>query len=124
MTGEFGNTVRRFSARLLREGLVHVVASDAHDAVRRPPGLTAGFAALERELPGLGEQRAVADRGGPARDPRRRAAAAAPAAPPPRGPAAAARAQSLTIAMIALAITHSTISTCIQKRNGDTVPQG
>ena len=57
MSGEFGNTVRRFSASLLAQGLVHVVASDAHDAVRRRPGLTAGFAALEGELPGLGEQR-------------------------------------------------------------------
>ena len=38
MTGGFGSTVRRFTAALLREGLVHVVASDAHDAVKRPPG--------------------------------------------------------------------------------------
>ena len=34
---------------------MHVVASDAHDAVKRPPGLNAGFASLERELPGLAE---------------------------------------------------------------------
>ena len=58
MVGAFGSTVRRFTAGLLRDGLVHVVASDAHDAVKRPPGLTAGFPALERELPGLSEQRA------------------------------------------------------------------
>ena len=57
MSGEFGNTVRRFSADLLERGLVHVVASDAHDAVRRRPGLAEGFATLESELPGLGEQR-------------------------------------------------------------------
>jgi protein-tyrosine phosphatase len=57
MTGAFGSTVRRFTAALLRDGLVHVVASDAHDAVNRPPGQTAGFDSLERELPGLGEQR-------------------------------------------------------------------
>jgi protein-tyrosine phosphatase len=57
MTGAFGSTVRRFTTTLLRDGLVHVVASDAHDAVKRPPGLTAGFDALERELPGLGERR-------------------------------------------------------------------
>ena len=57
MVGAFGSTVRRFTAGLLRDGLAHVVASDAHDAVKRPPGLTAGFAALERELPGIGEQR-------------------------------------------------------------------
>jgi protein-tyrosine phosphatase len=53
MTGGFGSTVRRFTSLMLRNGLVHVVASDAHDAVKRPPGLTAGFDALERELPGL-----------------------------------------------------------------------
>ena len=65
MTGAFGTTVRRFTASLLREGHVHVVASDAHDAVRRPPGLTAGFAALERELPGLGDQQAWLTEGVP-----------------------------------------------------------
>jgi protein-tyrosine phosphatase len=34
----------------LREELVHVLASDAHDAIDRPPGLTAGLARAEREL--------------------------------------------------------------------------
>jgi protein-tyrosine phosphatase len=56
MSGGFGSTVRRFTATLLREGLGHVVASDAHDHVKRPPGLQAGFGVLERELPGIGEQ--------------------------------------------------------------------
>jgi protein-tyrosine phosphatase len=55
MLGAFGSTVRRFTTGLLRDGLVHVVASDAHDAQRRPPGLRDGFASLERELPGIGE---------------------------------------------------------------------
>ncbi len=54
MLGTFGSTVRRFTTALLRDGVVHVVASDAHDAAKRPPGLAEGFAALERELPGLG----------------------------------------------------------------------
>ena len=54
MAGAFGSTVRRFTAALLRDGLVHAVASDAHDAVKRPPGLSFGFTALEqRELPGI-----------------------------------------------------------------------
>jgi protein-tyrosine phosphatase len=56
MAGAFGSTVRRFTAAILREGLAHVVSSDAHDATKRPPGLTAGFTALERELPGLAGQ--------------------------------------------------------------------
>jgi protein-tyrosine phosphatase len=55
MTGGFGSAVRRLTATLLRTGVVHVVASDAHDAVKRPPGLNDGFASLERELPGLAE---------------------------------------------------------------------
>ena len=45
LTGAFGSTVQRFAERLMREGLVHVIASDAHDATRRPPGLRQ---ALER----------------------------------------------------------------------------
>ena len=49
MTGGFGSTVRRFTTDLLRQGLAHVVASDAHDAVKRPPGQVAGFAALSVE---------------------------------------------------------------------------
>jgi protein-tyrosine phosphatase len=55
MTGDFGSTVRRFTLALLRDGLAHVVASDSHDTIRRPPGLQVGFPALEPELPGLSE---------------------------------------------------------------------
>ncbi|MGA2454080.1 MAG: CpsB/CapC family capsule biosynthesis tyrosine phosphatase [Solirubrobacteraceae bacterium] len=39
LTGRFGNEVRRFALELAREGLIHNVTSDAHDSVRRPPGL-------------------------------------------------------------------------------------
>lgn len=39
LTGRFGSQVRRFALRLLEQGLVHNVASDAHDAIRRPPGM-------------------------------------------------------------------------------------
>lgn len=53
MAGRFGGPVRKFSTTLLRERLVHSVDSDAHDHERRPPGLRAGFAALEPELPGI-----------------------------------------------------------------------
>ncbi len=49
--GRFGRTVRRFAFELLARGLVHSVASDAHDAVRRPPALAAALQAA-----GLGEQ--------------------------------------------------------------------
>lgn len=50
LTGRFGSQVRRFALRLLEEGLVHNVASDAHDAFRRPPGM-----ARELEAAGLAE---------------------------------------------------------------------
>jgi len=52
MTGGFGSTVKRFTTDLLRQGLAHVVASDAHDAAKRPPGQVAGFTVL-----GLEDQR-------------------------------------------------------------------
>ena len=49
LVGRFGAHVRRFALRLARDGLVHNVASDAHDHVRRPPGI-----ACELERSGLG----------------------------------------------------------------------
>lgn len=49
LVGRFGSTVERFARRLVAEGLVHNVASDAHDAVRRAPGMSA-----EIEQAGLG----------------------------------------------------------------------
>jgi protein-tyrosine phosphatase len=38
LVGRFGGEVRRFALSLARDGLIHNVASDAHDTVRRPPG--------------------------------------------------------------------------------------
>jgi protein-tyrosine phosphatase len=39
LVGRFGGEVRRFARRLVADGLVHNVASDAHDAVKRRPGI-------------------------------------------------------------------------------------
>jgi protein-tyrosine phosphatase len=39
LVGRFGSTVARFAHRLAHAGLIHSVASDAHDTRRRPPGL-------------------------------------------------------------------------------------
>jgi protein-tyrosine phosphatase len=39
LVGRFGGEVRRFARALMEQGLVHNVASDAHDAVKRPPGM-------------------------------------------------------------------------------------
>ncbi len=56
LVGSFGRDVRRFTLELLRSGLVHNLASDAHDTARRPPGLTAGLEALRSALPELAGQ--------------------------------------------------------------------
>jgi protein-tyrosine phosphatase len=53
MAGRFGRTVQRATRTLFERSLVHDVASDAHDILRRGPGLTAGFRLLERNLPGV-----------------------------------------------------------------------
>jgi protein-tyrosine phosphatase len=41
LVGRFGGEVRRFALALVRDGLVHNVASDAHDHLNRPPGIAA-----------------------------------------------------------------------------------
>jgi protein-tyrosine phosphatase len=56
LTGQFGQTARRFAIHALREGLVHVLASDAHDAIDRPPGMAEGLSSAERDIPGLQAQ--------------------------------------------------------------------
>lgn len=40
LAGRFGDQVRRFTLGLARDGLVHNVASDAHDHIRRAPGMS------------------------------------------------------------------------------------
>ena len=44
LTGAFGRNARSLAERMLNDGLVHVLASDAHDSVRRPPALSVGRA--------------------------------------------------------------------------------
>ena len=39
LVGRFGGVVQETAMDMVRRGLVHTVASDAHDALRRPPGL-------------------------------------------------------------------------------------
>jgi protein-tyrosine phosphatase len=41
LAGDFGETARRAAAAMLQQGLVHVLASDAHDPVYRSPDLRA-----------------------------------------------------------------------------------
>lgn len=56
LRGAFGTRTRDFAHRLLRGELVHALASDAHDGVRRPPGLGDALAHAERAVPGIGER--------------------------------------------------------------------
>jgi protein-tyrosine phosphatase len=48
LVGSFGREIRRFAFRLVRDGMVHNVASDAHDHTKRPPGM-----AVELQRAGL-----------------------------------------------------------------------
>ncbi|MCY0869729.1 MAG: hypothetical protein OWT27_03965 [Firmicutes bacterium] len=50
--GAFGHDACDLSKRLLKQGKVHVIASDAHNAHKRPPGLAAAFAVV-RDVWGL-----------------------------------------------------------------------
>jgi len=43
LIGQFGRRARYWSERMLDEGLFHIMATDAHDTVRRPPLLKAAF---------------------------------------------------------------------------------
>lgn len=47
LVGRFGRRVQHFTTRLAREQLIHNVASDAHDARRRAPGMRTEIEASE-----------------------------------------------------------------------------
>ena len=53
--GRFGKQAKQFADRLLYKGLVHIVASDAHDAKYRPPSLKQAY---EYVFKACGEKRA------------------------------------------------------------------
>ena len=50
LTGRFGKAARYWGERLLDEGLVYILATDAHSVERRPPILSEGFQVAERYL--------------------------------------------------------------------------
>jgi protein-tyrosine phosphatase len=56
VVGKFGSRAKDWSERLLRDGVVHIVASDAHDAVHRPPAMKEAFHALRSVV---GEEEAM-----------------------------------------------------------------
>ncbi len=59
LAGAFGRRVRYWAERMLAEGLVHILASDAHDTRRRPPDLDRGLLAAEKILGGREAQHLV-----------------------------------------------------------------
>jgi len=50
LLGDFGRKTQEFSRELVRKGLVHVVASDAHNVRGRPPVLSHAVQALAAEV--------------------------------------------------------------------------
>jgi len=52
--GEFGRKAQYWAQKLLSDGMVHILASDAHDTAKRPPGLSRAFEYALREV-GLDE---------------------------------------------------------------------
>jgi protein-tyrosine phosphatase len=51
ISGVFGRAVRKYTLELFRGGLVHNVASDAHNVRRRPPDMGPGLRELRSALP-------------------------------------------------------------------------
>jgi tyrosine-protein phosphatase YwqE len=49
-TGAFGRDALYWAERLLDEGCVHLIASDAHDAERRPPDMALGREAVAKRI--------------------------------------------------------------------------
>jgi protein-tyrosine phosphatase len=58
LLGEFGSNAFEQAWQLVKRGLVSLVASDAHDTVRRPPQLTAALTSLTERI-GLDVARAL-----------------------------------------------------------------
>ncbi len=62
LTGKFGKAPLYWSERMLNEGLVHVIASDAHDVSRRRPDLAEGAARAAHVLGAAEAQQLVIGR--------------------------------------------------------------
>jgi protein-tyrosine phosphatase len=62
VTGRFGRQARYWAERFLDDGLVHILATDAHDPVHRPPRLGEGRRAAERWVGSAEAERLVLER--------------------------------------------------------------
>jgi protein-tyrosine phosphatase len=60
LVGAFGRTPKYWAERMLDEGAVHILASDSHDTLRRPPNLSAGREAAAKRV-GEEEARQLVD---------------------------------------------------------------
>ena len=56
LTGRFGRRAKYWAERMLDDGIVHVLATDAHDTERRPPLLSEGVEAAAQRI---GEEQAL-----------------------------------------------------------------
>jgi len=48
--GKFGRRAKYWSERMLDDGIIHILASDAHNTSSRPPRLSEAFAAVEKRI--------------------------------------------------------------------------
>lgn len=62
LTGRFGESARYWGERMLDEGLVHILATDSHHSLRRPPLLAEGMEAAVRWVGREEAQRLVTER--------------------------------------------------------------
>jgi len=62
LTGGFGRNARYWSERMLDEGCVHILATDAHDVNRRPPNLSQGRALAAKRVGETAAQQLVMTR--------------------------------------------------------------
>ncbi|MBU1881394.1 phosphotransferase, partial [bacterium] len=61
LTGSFGRQTRMLAQNLLKRGWVHVIASDAHSANHRGPGLVSAVYAAEEVVGAVNARRLVQD---------------------------------------------------------------
>ena len=62
LTGRFGKTARHFGEKMLDDGLVHILATDAHSVRHRAPLLAEGREAAAKRVGADEAQRLVVDR--------------------------------------------------------------
>ena len=50
LTGDMGKSAKECSLKFLKQGIIHLVASDAHSATWRPPGLSSAYKLIAEHL--------------------------------------------------------------------------